>query len=287
MWQETITIDGPYDFDRVLERLMINPLNDIEIESKRIKVPLIINNQPEVATVQATGSLNAPRFLITSSACEQVQVVNRLAAIFQWNKSLTDIHTHFQHTKLQPIFAEHIGTPLILDFDPYSCLMKCIIHQQLNMKFAHVLTERFVHTFGFQKQGVWFYPEPEKVAQLTVAELRELQFSGRKAEYVIGISELIANGQIIFDELKMCRDEDIFESLVKIRGIGPWTVQNFLLFGLGRPNLFPSGDIGIQNAIKKLFEMDRKPTQAEMVEMATEWQPFLSYASLYLWRSIE
>ena len=81
--------------------------------------------------------------------------------------------------------------------------------------------------------------------------------------------------------------KQIIEELIKIRGVGRWTAENFLLFGLGRPNLFPKADIGIQNAIKLLYNLERKPTMEEMAQFSKEWHPYLSYASLYLWRSIE
>jgi len=155
------------------------------------------------------------------------------------------------------------------------------------MAFAMKLTERFVQTFGFEKEGVWFYPEPEVVAELTVEQLRELQFSGRKAEYVIGIAKEIVAGNLHFADLKEQSDEDIFKQLIKLRGVGPWTVQNFLMFGLGRPNLFPVADIGIQNALKKHYKLEAKPSIAEMEQFSKGWEPYLSYASLYLWRSIE
>lgn len=82
-------------------------------------------------------------------------------------------------------------------------------------------------------------------------------------------------------------DEKVYAELIKIRGIGPWTIENFLMFALGRPNLFPKRDIGLQNAIKKLYKLDRKPTIKEMERYSRAWKPYLSYASLYLWRSIE
>ncbi len=174
-----------------------------------------------------------------------------------------------------------------MEFDPYGCLLKCIIHQQLNMAFAHTLSTRFVQTFGFEKDGVWFYPRPEIVARLQVEQLRELQFSGRKAEYVIGVAKEAVEGRLDFEKIKTMEDEEVLQHMVKLRGVGPWTVQNFLMFGLGRPNLFPAADIGIQNALKKYFDMDRKPTYEEMENLRQGWEPFLSYASLYLWRSIE
>ena len=132
-----------------------------------------------------------------------------------------------------------------------------------------------------------FFQHPERAAQLTVAELRDLQFSTRKAEYLIGLSEQVASGQLQLEKLALQSDQDIMDTLIKIRGIGRWTVENFLLFGLGRPNLFPKADIGIQNAIKKLYNLEQKPTQEEMETYSKSWSPYLSYASLYLWRSVE
>ena len=197
------------------------------------------------------------------------------------------IHEHYQTTELKDLFNQHYGTPLVLEFDPFSSMIKSIIHQQLNLKFAFTLTERFVQKFGEEIDGVWFYPSPEKVGNLTVEQLRELQFSTRKAEYVIGIGQLAASGKLDFETLKSKSDVEIAQELIKIRGVGPWTIENFLMFALGRPNLFPMGDIGIQNALKKYFNLEQKPTIAEMENYKEPWNPYLSYASLYLWRSIE
>lgn len=165
--------------------------------------------------------------------------------------------------------------------------MKCIIHQQLNLSFAFTLTERFVHAFGEQKDGVWCYPEPKTITGLEYQDLRELQFSMRKAEYAIDISRMIAEGALNLAELTHLSDEDIMKKLITIRGIGPWTVQNVLMFGLGRPNLFPLADIGLQNAVKRRFALEDKPSKDVMLQVSSEWAPYLSYASLYLWRSIE
>lgn len=277
-------ISGPYNFDLVLERLSLDPLHAVDKERRSIKVPLLIAGQPEVVEVTAVGTTDQPEFQMSKV---NEEITERLAHIFQWDRSLTDIHTHFQATDLQSIFEKHRGTPLVLDFDPYNCLLKCIVHQQLNLSFAHTLTERFVKTFGYEIDGVYFYPLPETVAQLKVEELRELQFSGRKAEYVIGIAQAIVAGELDFHSLFDKSDEEIMKELIKLRGVGPWTVQNLLMFGLGRTNLFPVADIGLQNALKKLYKLERKPTLEEIDFYKKDWEPYLSYASLYLWRSIE
>lgn len=280
----TVKITGPYNFDLVLDRLALDPLHAIDRINRSVKAPLMVNEKPQVVEVKAIGSTDDPEFSISS---DNPEVIEKLAHIFQWNRPLMDIHNHFQMTDLYPIFEKHRGTPLVLDFDAYGCLLKCIVHQQLNLSFAHTLTERFVKTFGSEVDGVFFYPEPEKVASLAVEDLRELQFSGRKAEYVIGIAQAIVDGTLDIDSLHKKTDEEIMKELIKLRGVGPWTVQNLLMFGLGRPNLFPVADIGLQNALKKLYNLESKPTLKEMEEYKKAWEPYLSYASLYLWRSLE
>lgn len=288
VWHETIKIEGPYNFDRVLERLSLDPLNVLNREERSVKLPILVENHPFVVMITATGSVEEPSFELSGTDDTHKQaVIERVSEIFQWHVPLKSIHDHFQQTDLNEIFQEHIGTPIVLDVDPFGCLLKCIIHQQLNLSFAHKLTERFVKTFGYEIDGVLFYPRPETVAELTVEQLREMQFSGRKAEYTIGIAQAVVNGELDLEALKHVDETEIFNKLIKIRGIGPWTVQNFMMFGLGRANLFPTADIGLQNALKKLYKLDVKPTVAEMERYMESWNPYLSYASLYLWRSIE
>lgn len=286
MWKETVSIAGPYDFQLALDRLKLDPINIVDFQNKSVMVPLIIDSKQVVIEVMGTGSLDNPQFLIQGTE-EKERSLQRLSRIFRWDVQLKKIHEHFQKTDLNLLFENHYGTPLILDFDPFASLLKCIIHQQLNLAFAHTLTERFVQTFGNEIDGVWFYPTPEKVALIRVEQLRELQFSARKAEYVIGIAELVASGALNFNKMDQMTDEEISSELIKIRGVGPWTVQNFLMFALGRENLFPVADIGLQNALRQYYNLEQKPTKVEMERFKEPWEPYLSYAALYLWRSIE
>lgn len=287
MWEKTMCISGPYHFDLALSRLNLDPLHVVDVEKRSVRVPLLLDNMKGVAEVISVGTLENPEFIVSSTTLNQDKTIKKLTEIFRWNVELLQIHQHFQNTELKQLFIEHYGTPLILDFNPFASLVKSIIHQQLNLKFAFTLTERFVKAYGEEIEGVWFFPTPEKIAQLTVEQLRELQFSGRKAEYVIGIAELAATGKLDFEKLASKSDAEITQELIKIRGVGPWTIENFLMFALGRPNLFPIADIGIQNALKKYFDLDQKPTVSQMEFYKEPWKPYLSYASLYLWRSIE
>ncbi len=289
MWTKTVEIKGPYDFTRALDRLSLDPLHAVDMDRQAVKVPVTTaRGERTVAVVASTGSgtVESPGFTVAGGG-DPLLVMERVREIFGWDVDLMNIHEHFQSTDLRSLFNNHYGTPLILDFDPFGSLVKCIIHQQLNLAFAYTLTERFVKAFGTCIDGAWFYPTPEKTAGLTVAELRELQFSGRKAEYVIGIAEKAASGELDFERLKTMPDAEVEKELIQVRGVGPWTVQNFLMFALRRTNLFPFADIGLQNALKKHYQLERKPSIPEMEQLIKPWEPYLTYASLYLWRSIE
>lgn len=270
-----------YDFDRALERLSLDPLHAVDLTARCVRIPMPEGN---VAKIRAIGTSEDPVFEITDAAEEQVELI---ADLLHFNRSLEPVADHFQGTSLAHLFEEHKGTPLIREFSLYGSLMKSIIHQQLNLSFAHTLTSRFVQSYGEQKDSVWFYPNPDTIAQLEPLNLRELQFSTRKAEYVIGLSRAIASGELVLEDMAKLDDDEVTARLVHYRGIGPWTAQSFLMFGLGRPNLFPLADIGLQNALKIQWGRSEKPKAEEILLHLPEWSPYLSYASLYLWRSIE
>ena len=276
-----LTLPFFYDFDRALDRLSLDPLHAIDLPEKSVKVPMAEGN---VVTVKSVGTSEKPVFVLHGAEKGQTEKVKEL---FHFHQSLDPVNEHFEKTSLAHLFQEHKGTPLVREFSLYGSLMKSIIHQQLNLSFAHTLTTRFVHAYGTEKEGVWFYPKPETIASLAVADLRTLQFSTRKAEYVIGLSKAISEETLDLEEMRRKSDEDIVAELITYRGIGPWTAQNFLLFGMGRPNLFPVADIGLQNALKVQWQRKDKPEAAEILAYLPEWSPFLSYAALYLWRSIE
>jgi len=288
MWKRTITVPAPYDFAHALERLALDPLLAVDLERRRITVPLHLDGLKVPVVIESIGTKDDPRFVVSAPHPKrQEDIIERVSHLFQWRTPLGPIYEHFRRTDLAPLFAEYEGMPLVLDFDLYFCLIKCLIHQQLHLKVGYRLTERFVKTFGTEVAGVWFYPRPEEVAARSYEDVRALQLSGRKAEYIVDVSRLIADGKLRLDELEQMEDGEVMERLTAVRGIGPWTVQNFLLFGLGRPNVFPPADIGLQRAVEKQFGLQKRPTAKEMAALGERWKPYASYAALYLWRSIE
>jgi DNA-3-methyladenine glycosylase II len=278
---QTLELAFKYSMEDVLSRLALDPLNCVDLSNQTVKIPI----DETIITIQSIGTLHEPKFMI--NGLETDEQYERVLSIFHFNRSLERIHEHFLGTNLHSLFLKFEGTPIITDFSLYGNIIKSIIHQQLNLSFAKTLTERFVHTFGRSKEGIWLHPAPEIIANLEVSTLREMQFSTRKAEYIIGISKAIAEGNLNLEALVSQSDDFILSELIKYRGIGPWTAESFLLFGLGRENLFPLADVGLQNSLKQLWNLDRKPMKSEIAPHLDSWSPYNSYAALYLWRNIE
>ncbi|MFK4309400.1 DNA-3-methyladenine glycosylase II [Bacillus sp. RC242] len=287
MWSEHVTLEYPYHFEEVLKRLSFDPLNVIQLDEKVIYVPLFIDEEQIVVRLQGIGTVQNPQFWISSQAGDQEKVMKRMRSIFHWNEPFQNIQNHFLNTSLRPLFETYAYTPIILEFDYFACLLRCIIHQQINLKFATVLTDQFVKRYGTEKNGVFFFPTPERVANISIEELREQKFSQRKAEYIVGLAKHIVGGTLDLARIENETEEEVSAQLLPIRGIGAWTVQNFLMFGLGRKNMFPKADIGIRRAVQGVFQLDDKPDDAFLEKVKQECEPYCSYAALYLWKSIE
>lgn len=287
MWSEHVTLEYPYHFEEVLKRLSFDPLNVIQLDEKVIYVPVFIDEEQIVVRLQGIGTVQNPQFWISSQAGDQEKVMKRMRSIFHWNEPFQNIQNHFLNTSLRPLFETYAYTPIILEFDYFACLLRCIIHQQINLKFATVLTDQFVKRYGTEKNGVFFFPTPERVANISIEELREQKFSQRKAEYIVGLAKHIVGGKLDLVRIQNETEEEVSAQLLPIRGIGAWTVQNFLMFGLGRKNMFPKADIGIQRAVQGVFQLDNKPDDAFLEKVKQECEPYCSYAALYLWKSIE
>ncbi|MDA1772189.1 DNA-3-methyladenine glycosylase [Bacillus cereus] len=287
MWSEHVTLEYPYHFEEVLKRLSFDPLNVIQLDEKVIYIPLCIDEEQVIVRLQGIGTVQNPQFWISSQTGNPEKVMKRMRDIFHWNEPFQDIQNHFLNTSLRPLFETYAYTPIILEFDYFACLLRCIIHQQINLKFATVLTEQFVKRYGTEKNGVFYFPTPEIVANISIEELREQKFSQRKAEYIVGLGRSIVSGTLNLASIENGTEEEVGAQLLPIRGIGAWTVQNFLMFGLGRKNMFPKVDIGIQRAVQGIFQLDDKPDDAFLEKVKQECEPYCSYAALYLWKSIE
>ena len=169
-----------------------------------------------------------------------------------------------------------------MEFGPaeFSSLAEAIVYQQLNGKAAVTIFNRFVALAGDPLT-------PKGILKLTDAQLRSVGLSKQKSAYLKDLSAKTAEGLLDFAKLPELPDEEVMQHLTQVKGIGVWTAHMFLMFSLRRPNVLPTGDYGIQMAMKKHYKKRKLPKPKEMERIARPWEPYRSVACWYLWRSLD
>lgn len=166
--------------------------------------------------------------------------------------------------------------------DSFKSLIKSIIYQQLAGKAANAIFQRLISYFDGS------FPTPIQILNTNSDLYRnKIGLSYRKITYIKDLSSKIISGELDLDNLVRLSDEEVILELVKVKGIGRWTAEMFLIFCLKREDIFPAGDLGIKKAIKILYDLDDIPTHEFMVEKSTQWKPYRSIATWYLWKSLD
>lgn len=192
---------------------------------------------------------------------------------------------------LKPLTKKFFGLRLIGIPDLFEALSWAIIGQQINLAFAYTLKQRLVENFGesvkYNDKLYNIFPSPKAVAALRPDDLRPLQFSGKKAEYLIGIAQKFASGELSKEHLLSIESREQQEKLLtSVHGIGKWSAHYAMMKSLKDYSAFPVADVGLQNAVKVLMKVERKPTEKELLQMAKNWKGWEGYATFYLWRSL-
>jgi DNA-3-methyladenine glycosylase II len=189
--------------------------------------------------------------------------------------------------RVDPILArviEQVGPcriQLRTDGTHFHALTRAIVYQQLSGKAAGTILSRFNALYPDNS------PHPEAVLATTDEQLRAVGLSRQKIGYMRDLSLKVTTGDLPLDAVEHMTDDDLIAHLVQVKGIGRWTAQMFLMFRLGRPDVLPELDLGIQNAIRKAYRMRKRPTPKQVKRIGAKWSPHSSVASWYLWRSLE
>lgn len=160
-------------------------------------------------------------------------------------------------------------------------LVRSIVFQQLSGRAAGTIHARFTALFPGRRVT------PEFLLQLPDETLRAAGLSRQKTAYLRDLALKVHTGAVPLDRVRRMGDDDIIDHLVQVKGIGRWTAQMFLMFRLGRPDVLPELDLGIQNAIRRAYALRRRPRPDDVRRIGAPWAPYRSYASWYLWRSLE
>jgi len=176
---------------------------------------------------------------------------------------------------------ERLG-PCRMEFGPpeFHSLAEAIVYQQLNGKAALTIFKRFAALAGEPLT-------PEGILKLTDEQLRSVGLSKQKSAYLKDLAAKTSEGLLDFSKLPALPDEEVIKHLTQVKGIGVWTAQMFLMFTLKRENVLPTGDYGVQAAIKKHYKKRKLPKPQVMEKIAKCWEPYRSVACWYLWKSLD
>lgn len=196
-----------------------------------------------------------------------------------------EILAHF--TAIDPIIAAVIENmqlefrePLTDHTKYFAALCRTIVGQQLSGKAADTIHGRFLDLVESE-------PTPEKIIALEGQQLRDRGLSWSKISYMKDLAAKTASGELDLAALPNLEDQAVIEALVKVKGIGYWTAEMFLLFTLGRTNIFSYGDLGLLHGLQLLYGLGEKPARSEIEAIVDRWSPYKSYGSLALWHSLD
>jgi DNA-3-methyladenine glycosylase II len=165
--------------------------------------------------------------------------------------------------------------------DAYGTLVRSIVGQQVSTKAARAIFERLTDLFGGHT------PTPRQLLDADPETVRAAGLSRPKVAYLRDLAERVEDGELDLQRLAELPDEDVAAQLTAVKGLGPWTVDMFLIFHLGRPDVLPVGDLGIRRAAQVAYGLEELPDAEELKRIAEPWRPWRSLASLYLWRSLD
>jgi DNA-3-methyladenine glycosylase II len=186
--------------------------------------------------------------------------------------------------KSDPVLCEIIERvgPFRMEYSPpeFHSLAEAIVYQQLHGKAAATIFKRFASLAGEPLT-------PEGILKLTDEQLRSVGLSKQKSAYLKDLAAKTAAGLLEFSKLDTMSDDEVIQHLTQVKGIGVWTAHMFLMFMLKRPNVLPTGDYGVQAAMKKYYRKRKMPKPKDMEKIAKAWVPYRSVACWYLWRSLD
>lgn len=168
-----------------------------------------------------------------------------------------------------------------LRVDHFPALVRAIIFQQLSTKAASTIHGRLT---AMLPDGT---VTPYSLAAVSDAQFRSVGVSRQKSMYLRDLSEKVAAGEVKLEAIEALEDEDVIATLTKVKGIGRWTAEMFLMFRLHRPDILPVTDLGILTAVQKVYGLRKRPTADRLQRLGEAWKPYRSVACWYLWRSLD
>ncbi len=284
-----------FDFAQCLKFLTRSPLEPCHVVEKNILYKLVkFEGTPVLIKIQCRNKKFICLDFLTPRPKKSIRA--RVAKyVWHWFDLDTDLKPFYRVAKKDPVLKKIVqdfyGLRILTISDLFEAVCWAITGQQINLTFAYTLKKRFVESFGekfyFDNKHYYLFPTPQVISQQTVADLRRLQFTGKKSEYIIELAKKMMAGDLTqkrllnHDGFEMARKE-----LMNLHGVGQWTADYVSLRCLKDPAAFPVDDVGLQNAVKQQLGLSKKPTGDDISRFSDRWQNWQAYATFYLWQSL-
>lgn len=202
------------------------------------------------------------------------------AVAHDWSDAIA--HLKKADQKLVPVIDKHGHPTITPGRDPVHSLARAIVSQQLSGKAADTIWGRFLDIYPKRA-----FPAPAKIVATPDDKLRAAGLSGAKAAAIKDLARHVVEKKLVPSTLPGLTDAEISAALLPVRGIGPWSVDMFLMFTLARPDVLPVGDLGIRKGMQKHFRLRKLPEAKKMIALAAPWRPYRTIGSWYMWRLLE
>ncbi len=284
---------SPYDFDlncRVFGYK--KPMPEIYEEGIWKRAIRLGSGKLIPVELQSTGTVEEPRIEAKHfqpiSEQEKEELTKKLDELFSFSKDLTALYSFMDRDpvlkevkqRCYGLKAGSIGTTV------FESTIKSIIQQQISIKVAFSITNKMVTRFGehVEAKGTVYYvfPAPKKLAETTLDEIRQCGLSWRKAEYIKGIADKVADGTFDPEALRSQSNEQVAETLKKFRGVGTWTAEMVLAAGLKRNATVPAGDLGVRRTFSRFYSDGELLSEAEVRKIAENWQEYTKDIVYYI-----
>lgn len=290
-------IISPYDFDlstKFCERTKFDKLD--RSDKYYLKRYTQIDKTPVFLEIGCSGTINRPVGLVKWSYPDggrigKKRITETAAKIISADVDLKPFYKKLnQSAKLKSLAKSLYGLKPILTATAFESAAWAIIGQQINLTFAGKVKMRLERRYGksikYGNSRFYLFPDATKLARVRIPALKKMQFSLRKAEYLIGLAGICTKQKDFFDSLSDTPYNEAVEKLITVRGIGIWSANYLLMRGVGHLNCLPLGDTGLTRATKEVYNMRTKPDNDKIEKMAKKFEPYRSLYTLYLWFSL-
>jgi DNA-3-methyladenine glycosylase II len=287
-----IRVEGFLDVPRTLQRFHLwgeDPANRLSpgVFRRAVKV----DRRWRGYEVRWSGGVDGARLLVSTPGERSARVLeaaaNEVARICGLGLDVEGFYLVAEEDPVMEALVPRLrGLRPTLAPQPFEMLVGSVCAQQVNLSFAFALKARLVRRFGTAVEvgghTVYGFPEPERLARARVSELRRMQFTTRKSEYIVGLGRQVASGALDLAALAARSNEDVVEALTAVRGFGRWTAEWFLARHLGRGDVCAAGDLAVRRAFEHFYNRGRPLAEAAVRRRAAAWGPYQNMAVHYL-----